>query len=270
MFNFKEITNKTQKYNFHSHTPFCDGKDTMEAFIVEAIAQGFTHYGFSPHSPIHIESPCNMTCESVDEYLTEVKRLQKNYGNKINIYASMEIDYTHKQSPSDEYFQKLPLDYRIGSIHFIPSFNDQNELVDIDGNFQNFKTRMEKYFNNDIEGVVRSYYKQSLSLVELGGFDIIGHCDKIGLNANFFQEGIIYEPWYEKLVLTHIESIMDYHYTVEINTKAWKQYQRLFPHSKYFSLLKKYDAPVVFNSDAHYAQLINAGRQEAMEIYTNS
>ncbi len=44
-------------YNFHSHTEFCDGRAQMEAFAREAVRCGFTHYGFTPHSPIPIQSP---------------------------------------------------------------------------------------------------------------------------------------------------------------------------------------------------------------------
>ena len=49
-----------RRYNFHSHTEFCDGRAQMQAFAAKAVELGFRHYGFSPHSPIPIESPCNM------------------------------------------------------------------------------------------------------------------------------------------------------------------------------------------------------------------
>ena len=38
--------------NYHSHTSFCDGKAPMEAFIAEAVRQGFTSYGVSSHAPL--------------------------------------------------------------------------------------------------------------------------------------------------------------------------------------------------------------------------
>jgi histidinol-phosphatase (PHP family) len=60
---------------------------------------------------------------------------------------------------------------------------------------------------------------------------------------------------------------MDYHYIVEINTKSWVPRNRFFPNLKYFGMLKKYNAPVVFNSDSHYPTMIDAGREEAMKLY---
>ena len=36
--------------NYHAHTNFCDGKESPEAMVREAIACGFQIFGFSAHS----------------------------------------------------------------------------------------------------------------------------------------------------------------------------------------------------------------------------
>jgi histidinol-phosphatase (PHP family) len=267
MIDFKSIIAGSKLYNFHAHTQFCDGHAPMEDFIVEAIAQGFTDFGFSPHSPVTFETSCNMSRDSVDDYLKEIERLRAKYSSKINIYASMEIDYTNELGPADPYFQNIPLDYRIGSLHYIPSFDNSNEYVDIDGSPEHFKIKMKKYFHEDVEAVIKSFYAQSFKMIEHGGFDIIGHFDKVGYNASTYREGVDEEPWYDQLVIDTFEAIMDYHYIVEINTKSWVPRNRFFPNLKYFGMLKKYNAPVVFNSDSHYPTMIDAGREEAMKLY---
>lgn len=261
------IASSTTKYNFHSHTQFCDGRAPMESFVIEAIKQGFTHYGFSPHSPVPFPSSANMSAEDVPLYLDEVARLKMKYQHQINLYASMEIDFVEGWGPTHPFFKSLPLDYRIGSVHFIPSFINPDEMVDIDGRYDNFKKKMTEYFNDDIEAVVCSYYDQSLKMIESGGFDIIAHCDKIGNNASCHRPGIDKEEWYDKLVLRNFEAIMDHNYVIEINTKAWDNFKRFFPNERYFKLIKQYNAPVVFNSDAHYPELINAGRSESIELF---
>lgn len=267
MIDLHNIITNTTHYNFHSHTQYCDGRDEMENFVKAAIEQGFEHYGFSPHSPIPIESPCNMNVDDVQSYLNEATRLKAKYGNRINLYTSMEIDYLGQWGPMNSVFQQLPLDYRIGSIHFLPVWENPQQYADIDGSFDDFSRVMKLHFNNDIESVVKLYYDQSLKLLEDGGFDIIAHFDKIGLNASKFRAGIDCEQWYEKLVRRNIEAIMDCHYIVEINTKAWLQHGRFFPNARYFRWLKRYNAPIAFNSDAHYPHLINAGREEAIALY---
>ena len=267
MFDTYRITQDTDLYNLHTHTQFCDGHAHMEEFVTEAIAQGFTHLGFTPHSPVSVESPVNMTREQVQEYFDEMERLRRAYGDKIHLYTSMEIDYVSVgDGPADDYFKQLPLDYRIGSVHFIPAINDPDVMVDIDGKFQGFKERMGKYFDCDIEYVVKSFYSQMMAMVEEGGFDIVGHMDKIGFNASEYREGIDEEPWYDKLVIDLFENIMDHHLVIEINTKAWLQRNRFYPNLKYFGMLKRFNAPVVVNSDAHYPTLLNSGRMEALKL----
>ena len=267
MFDFKRITRETDLYNLHTHTQYCDGHAMMEEFVVEAIDLGFTHLGFTPHSPISVESPCNMSREQVQDYLQEVERLRSVYGDRLNIYAAMEVDYVSVgDGPASDYFRQLPLDYRIGSVHFIPAIDNPSEMVDIDGKYPAFKARMGKHFNNDIEYVVKKFFSQMMAMVDEGGFDIVGHMDKIGFNASQYSENIDEEAWFDKLVIDLFENIMDHNLVIEINTKAWLQRNRFYPNLKYFGMLKRFNAPVVVNSDAHYPTLLNSGRLEALKL----
>ena len=38
------------KSNYHTHTTFCDGRDTPEAMVEAAVERGFDVLGFSSHS----------------------------------------------------------------------------------------------------------------------------------------------------------------------------------------------------------------------------
>lgn len=263
MIDFASIENDS--YNFHSHTQFCDGKAPMEQFAAEAAARGFSHYGFSPHSPVPIESPCNMSESQVELYLDEVARLKCKYSGRTKFYASMEIDYLGKQwGPAHPYFHRLPLDYRIGSVHFIPS--QDGTLIDIDGRFDSFRRKMSEHFHNDIRYVVNKFYDQSISMVAEGGFDIIGHFDKIGHNAAHYCQGIEDEPWYQLRVDDLIDAIIDAGLTVEINTKAWTDHHRMFPAIRHWKRLKDAGTTLIVNSDAHVPALIDASRREALDI----
>ena len=267
MIDIQQIIQETDLYNLHTHTQFCDGHAPMEEFVIEAIAQGFTHLGFTPHSPISVDSPCNMSSEQVKEYLDEMARLREAYRDRINLYTSMEIDYVSQgNGPGSEYFRQLPLDYRIGSVHFIPAIDDPDLMVDIDGKFQAFKVRMLEYFDGDIEYVVKTFFDSMIAMVDEGGFEIVGHMDKIGFNASQYREGIDEEPWYDKLVIDLFENIMDHHLIIEVNTKAWLQRNRFYPNLKYFGMIKRFNAPVVVNSDAHFPTLLNSGRMEALKL----
>lgn len=265
MIDFKTISATTDRYNFHSHTQFCDGRAPMADFAKAAADNGFAHYGFSPHSPIPIESPCNMNKTDVGLYLDEFARLKSLYAGRINLYLAMEIDYLGEDwGPANPYFKALPLDYSIGSVHFIPS--QRGVYVDVDGHFDNFKGKMERFFDNDIRYVVNTFYDQSLAMVAEGGFDIIGHLDKIGHNASHFQPGIEDEEWYKSRVNELIDAVIASGAAVEINTKALADHHRFFPAPRYWKRLMDAGVTILINSDAHYPHLIDASRREALDL----
>ncbi len=264
MVNFRHIVAQGNQYNFHTHTQFCDGRAPMEEFVKAAIALGYTYLGFTPHSPIPFHSPCNMGQEQAPAYFDEIARLRMLYGDRLAIYAGMEVDYLNGWGPSHDYFATLPLDYRIGSVHFIPSIDDPSTYVDVDGKPEPFIENMYKYFGGDIEYVVKSFFNQYLKMVDEGCFDVVGHFDKIGRNASHFRPGIEDEPWYRQQVDLLTEAIIAKRCVVEINTKAWEREQRFFPHRRLWLRLKEAGLTLLINSDAHRPELLSSGRDAAL------
>lgn len=258
-----DIAAQTDAYCLHSHTQFCDGRATMEEMAEAACNAGMKHYGFSPHSPIIVESSCNMSRDSVGYYLKECQRLKELYAGRMNIYAGMEIDYLGPQwGPASDFFKALPLDYCIGSIHFVPTRD--GEYVDIDGRFENFRWKMHDYFGDDIRWVVEQYFSQTHAMIDAGGFNIIGHFDKVGHNASHFRAGIEDEPWYAALVDGVIDHIASAGIIAEVNTKALAEHHRTFPGERLWKKVKEAGIPLIVNSDAHFPDLINAGRAETI------
>lgn len=276
----KELGGST-RYCFHSHTEFCDGRAQMEAFAREAVARGFTHYGFTPHSPLCFHSPCNMLQTNVPRFLAEVERVRRDHGATCRFYAGMEIDYIDENwGPAITYFRQLPLDYRIGSVHFIRT--KDGKVVDIDGSSERFYRYMRDVFDSDIRYVVETFYRQSRMMVLAGGFDFIGHFDKIGMNASAWQPGIEEEDWYSSLVEELVDLIIDRRLAVEVNTKIYAKTAplgavghpagapdgvgRFFPAARHLSRLKAAGIPILVNSDAHVPALIDASRSEALAL----
>lgn len=257
------IIASTDKYNFHTHTQFCDGRDSMHAIANSAVQYGFEHLGFTPHSPIAIPSPCNMSTADVDAYRNEVRQL--NDCLPINIYMGMEIDYLNNEhGPAAAYFGDLGLDFAIGSVHFIPT--RRGNFVDIDGPSERFNRNMATEFDNDMRYVVETFYKQSADMIAAGGFDIIGHFDKIVQNAALYAPQLEDEGWYHDLVNDFINEVIASRLIVEINTKARNRLGRFFPHERYWQRLVDAGVPIMVNSDAHYSALINASRDEALDL----
>ncbi len=250
--------------NYHSHTSFCDGRAPMKDFIVEAIKQGFTSYGISSHAPLPFPTRWTMEKEDIIPYLEEFKSLKEVYKNEIDLYIGLEIDYLdEKSNPSIEYFQNLPLDYRIGSVHLLS--DDAGEIVDIDCSKENFKEKLETHFHNNLKSTVLAYFSKLMSMIELGGFDVVGHADKIAYNASFCKPDVTQELWYQGALKDLFVFIFEKGYIMEINTKAYHKLGVFYPDKNSFALIKQLQIPVVVNSDSHYPELVNAGRKEALQ-----
>lgn len=260
-----ELVKGHTDYNLHSHTQFCDGRAPMDVMARAAVEAGMKVYAFTPHSPLLFESPCNMAFEKVDEFLAETRRISELYKGRCTFLSGMEIDYIDNTwGPANEYFRNLPLDVRIGSVHFIPDF--YGEPVDIDGRFENFRKKMSDRFRGDIDYVVDTFYAQSMAMLAEGGFDILGHLDKIGQNAAYYAPGIEDGSHYRACVDKYLEAIIKSGIVVELNTKAHAEHGRFFPSARYLKRLLEGGVQVVVNSDAHRPDRINASRQEALQL----
>ena len=251
--------------NYHSHCSFCDGRAPFEEFVKEAIRQGFYSYGVSSHAPLPFPTQWTMEWEQMEAYLDEFNNLRQKYADEIELYVGLEIDYLNEESnPSVARFTELPLDYRIGSVHLL--YDAAGEVVDIDCSPAVFKERVDRHFNGDVLRVVRMYFDRLFRMVELGGFDILGHADKMHYNASYYHPGLLDEPWYEALMKDYFSLVASRGYLVEINTKAYDSLGTFYPNSRYWELMKEYQIKVLVNSDAHYPERINAGRMEALRL----
>ncbi len=258
-----------QLSNYHSHCTFCDGRSTPEDFVKFAISHGFRVYGFSSHSPLPFETFWNMSKDDMPEYLAEINRLKEKYAGQLEIYTSLEIDYLDETyNPSIAYFQELPLDYRIGSIHFLPLSEHLSEdnMVCIDGAFADYKDSVDRYFEGKISKLVTRYFDSTLKMIEAGGIDIVGHMDKIYMNGHKCEGFSFDADWYQKPFKAVLDLIAQKGLMVEVNTKNLTKKQQIFPRKEYLGLLKDMNIPVMVNSDCHYPDLVNDGRTEAFEI----
>lgn len=256
------IIRNTDRYNFHSHTEFCDGRASMAAMAEAAAEKGFEVWGISPHSPICLDSPCNMTKEDMAAYLGKASRLKEEYEGEMKILTSLEIDYISRDfGPHIDYFQKLPLDYRLASVHFVP--NQNGVWLDCDGRFERFARYLKEGYDGDLRYVVEKYFEQVIRMLELGGFEILGHFDKIAGNAAIADPQIEDNSWYEALVDNVISQAQSNGVIVEINTKSYPDKNRFFPAVRWWEKLLEAGVPLAVNSDAHYPEKTDTGRAEA-------
>lgn len=254
----------SNRTNYHSHCSFCDGHAPIASFVEEAIRQGFVSYGISSHAPLPFPTRWTMNHEQMPDYLAEITRLKSLYSDQIELYAGLEIDYLNETSnPASPYFQELPLDYRIGSVHMLQA--SSGEYVDIDTRPEQFAENLHTYFDNNLRQLTTAYFEKQIRMVQGGGFDFVGHADKMLDNARYCQADITEQGWCKDLIRTYFEQIAAQAIPVEINTKKYLRAGIFFPDRRYFSLLKELHIPVLVNSDAHFPATISSGRPEALQ-----
>lgn len=258
-----------QLSNYHSHCNFCDGRSYPEDFVRFAVARGFRAYGFSSHSPLPFETFWNMSRDDMDEYLAEIARLKAKYEGQIELYVGLEIDFLDRTyNASIPYFRNLPLDYRIGSIHFLPlsPVLEERNMACIDGAYSEFACTVDVFFEGDIRRMVRRYFEAEMEMVEAGGIDIVGHIDKIYMNGQRYPGFSLDAEWYRRPLLDLLDFVRERGLMIEVNTKNLVKKGETYPHRQFLGELRSRRIPVMVNSDCHYPDLVNDGRAEGFQL----
>ena len=74
------------KADFHTHTTYCDGKNTPAEMVKAAYDMGFTDFGISGHGDYSPAEPgFGMTDSILSSYMKELYELREQYRGKMNL-----------------------------------------------------------------------------------------------------------------------------------------------------------------------------------------
>lgn len=238
-----KLLNPRGNANLHTHTIYCDGKDTPEELVQRAIELGFVALGFSGHEySVHDEDFC-MTKEATREYIHEVLRLKAAYEEQITIYLGIERDYFGA-------IDSVPYDYVIGSLHYVEK---DGVLMTVDYTEEIMQKNVETYFGGNYRAYVERYYEIIADVVEKTGAKIVGHFDLI----TKFNEGNKYfdeeAQWYKNAALRALRKVAENKPIFEINTGAMARGYRSRPYPADFLLeeIDRLGCSVILSSDCH-------------------
>ncbi len=261
------IYKQMKRYNLHTHSTYCDGKETMEEMVKGAIEQGFDTLGLTSHSPLPFDTYFSIREDRLNEYIQEVDSLKVKYRNQIRLLRSLELDYIPGKSPDFNVLKdRVKMDYTLGSVHMIKG--PSGELWFIDGPKQEtYDDGLKNFFGGDIRNAVKTYYHQLNEMIETQNPEIVGHFDKIKMHnqSRYFTED---EHWYQNLVMESLQLMREKGSIVEFNTRGWykKKTTDLFPSKSLMPVMREMKIPVIISSDAHHSSELSLYIEETRQM----
>ena len=246
--------------NLHQHSTFCDGKDTPEEVIQEAIAKGFGAIGFSSHCYMPIVNYC-MTAESTVDYCKEINRLKGVYADQIDVFLGLEYDPFCPIDP-------VGYDYLIGSLHDL--YLD-GAYYEFDGPPDHYTHMVDAHFGGDGLAFAKEYYRQLAQLPDKAPVDIIGHYDLI---TRYHDTQPLFD-WndkaYRNAAIEAAEALAGRVPLFELNCGAVARGNRTTPYPQDFIIkeLHRLGFGVVISSDCHRKHLMDFWFQEGAEFLRN-
>ncbi len=229
--------------DFHVHTTYCDGKDSPEDIVREAIRLGMRRLGFSGHSYTPFDSEPCMSPEDTRRYIDEVHRLKAKYSGEIEILCGTECDYYSVITPSD-------YDYIIGSVHYIES---GGVFRHVDNTPEMLQAAIDESFGGDPYAMTEHYYSLAADVVRKTNASVIGHFDlvcKLNRDNRFFDED---NPRYVSACEAALDVLLETGKPFEINTGAISKGYRDFPYPslRILKYIASHGGSVILSSDSH-------------------
>jgi histidinol-phosphatase (PHP family) len=227
--------------------------------LLEAIKQGYTHFGFSGHGYNHPADPWSMSEQNEKAYFQDIETLKEKYGNLIQLYAGMEQDSIGKV-----YSKDMGLDYIIGSVHFITK---NGVDYPIDYSKEMWQVILQEVYQNDFLAFAKDYYQAVAKLAQFKEVDIIGHVDLI---AKYNEDGCCFDfedPAYLKEAYAAIDCLIAADKIFEINTGAMARgtRQEPYPHESLLAYIQKKGGKILINADCHNKDKLATGYQAALQ-----
>lgn len=244
--------------NFHTHTTFCDGKNTPKEIILKAIDLGFSSIGFSGHG--YTPFDLRYCMKDTPSYIAEIKRLKLEYKDKIEIYLGVEEDAFNLLNRSE-------FDYIIGSSHY---FKIGDDYFPIDSNYDYFKKCLE-VFKFDTHLLAETYYTSFVDYITKRKPDIVGHFDLITkfdeLDKSLFFEDKKYNQIVEKYMRMAVKSDCIF----EVNTGAVSRGIRssIYPAENLLYIIKKENGKLILSSDSHNIDTLDFGFKDTEKYLKN-
>ena len=245
--------------NYHTHTTWCDGKDTPRRMIEAALEKGFDEIGFSSHSMLpESDTEWVLTPVKAPRYAAEIRALAAEYAGRIRVRLGVEADYVPGgASPDRSNYASISPEYIIGSIHFVVATDGVR--VPVDHSPRLLAEGIRDHFGGSAEAFIRAYFAQQRDMVSRFDFDVVGHLDlvrKFNAKHPYFDEAAV---WYRDELAATADAVAASGKLAEVNTGAISRgwLDDAYPSADFRALLRARGVRFILSADAHSADSLD-------------
>lgn len=260
------------KKDGHIHTPYCPHgtKDSLNQYVEQAIALGFTEMTFTEHAPLPKDfidttptQDSSIKIKDLPYYLKEVKSIKKEYEALIKINVGLEIDYIEGfELEIKDFLAEWGhfLDDSILSVHFLKN-PLTNHFDCVDYSPELFGQMVEQY--GGISKVYDCYYQTLLKSLkaDLGPAKPkrIGHMTLV----HKFQQLYPVDQDFQTDIFNILDEMKKNGYELDYNGAGVNKPYCKEPYPPMWIVKEaiKRDIPLVYGSDAHQAKDMGQGQK---------
>ena len=231
-----------RKIDLHTHTTFCDGKNTPEEMVEEAVRRGMETIGLCVHTHTPFDERYCASPEGIREFLAETGQLKDEYKGQIRVLAGAEQDLYSDTDVSG-------FDYVIASVHYIRLGREYYAVDESEEVLQELAAKLD----HDLIRLSELYFEAVDESVRTIRPNIIGHLDlvtKFNENGKLFDES---DPRYQAAACRLIDRLLPYGLPFEVNTGAIARGYRTapYPSQTLRQYIRERGGTLILNSDAH-------------------
>lgn len=237
-----------QRWNFHTHSTWCDGKNTVQEMADAAYALGFSGLGFSGHGYCPVSQEYCMTPEREAFYRQDVLAQRERYRGRMRIFLGLELE-----AQDTRIFPPGMYDYLIGSLHYI---EEGGVAYPMDDSVETLGRCIREGFGGDAYRLAEAFFARSAMAICARRPDIVGHFDLLARyngQGRFFDED---SPRYQGIAIEAVREAAKTGAIFEVNSGAMARGipNRIYPARFLLREIRRLGGQVVLSSDAHRAE----------------
>jgi histidinol-phosphatase (PHP family) len=255
--------------NYHQHSSFSDGQDTLEQSALAAVDAGMAAVGFSDHAPVPFPTDWTMPLARLGEYRAEAERLATVLEGRIEVTAGLEMDYLPDSAAiafQNRHVLPVGWDTVIGAIHYLGR-EANGEWWPMDLDRPTFERGLSQIYGGEIRRLCDAYFATVRDMARDGRFRIVAHLDytkRFNAQSRYYSDE---SAWYRGMVQETLRAIAAAGMILEVNSGGWRGSARsAYPAPFALRQAARMGIPITLSSDSHRPCDVDAGLARAADL----